>query len=228
MGYSRGDSVLAKSKLDETPFHFCSTGISAGIEGVSQTDCVPLVDDSFGFLVFYRIPAGSAREIVRHAQASLLLYRSRGDSQTLPRLVGSAPFLAAKYDVALRLALADLAGNPVGRDDPAGLNFPRYVWAQRDVETWAKRGLGSRAILLRSEFLAGTSWKPRESVPRPSHLLLFVQLNRENISRLADRGPAAKSPDVETWKQLWGNRSELRRFKDGTILYTNRKNRGFF
>lgn len=53
-------------------------------------------------------------------------------------------------------------------------------------------------------------------------MLLFLTLNPENISRLADRGPQAKSPEVESWKQLWGSKSELRRYKDGSIQYTNR------
>lgn len=56
----------------------------------------------------------------------------------------------------------------------------------------------------------------------PGQLLLFLSLNPENISRLADRGPQAKSPEVEAWKQLWGSKSELRRYKDGSIQYTNR------
>ena len=47
----------------------------------------------------------------------------------------------------------------------------------------------------------------------PGQLLLFLSLNPENISRLADRGPQAKSPEVEAWKQLWGSKSELRRYK---------------
>ena len=216
--------------MDETPFRFHSAAITAGTAEPSaelpaglDLDCMKLLDGSFGFVVSYRVPAGSAREIFAHARASLALYHSRGDSRTLPRLFGPAPFLGGKYDVALRLRLADLRRNALYRDDPAGANFPRYVLAQRDVERWARRGLGSRALWLRSQFWAGAWWRVGEAAPVPAGMLLLFDCNPENISRLADRGPAAKSPEVETWKQLWGDRSELRRFKDGSIVYTNRK-----
>ena len=36
-----------------------------------------------------------------------------------------------------------------------------------------------------------------------------------------DRGPQARTPEVEPWLALWGNKSELRRYKDGSIQYTN-------
>ena len=46
-----------------------------------------------------------------------------------------------------------------------------------------------------------------------------------NISKFADKGPAAKTEEVKDWLYLWGNKSELRRYQDGSILYTNR---GYF
>jgi len=51
--------------------------------------------------------------------------------------------------------------------------------------------------------------------------LLCLTLNPDNISRFADRGPQARTPEVEPWLALWGNKSELRRYKDGSIQYTN-------
>lgn len=58
-------------------------------------------------------------------------------------------------------------------------------------------------------------------MPRPTTLLLLLTLNAQNIGRFADKGPQARTPEVAAWLELWGNRSELRRFKDGSILYTN-------
>ena len=52
-------------------------------------------------------------------------------------------------------------------------------------------------------------------------MLLLLTLNQQNISRFADKGPQARTPEVAAWQELWGGRSELRRFKDGSILYTN-------
>lgn len=35
--------------------------------------------------------------------------------------------------------------------------------------------------------------------------------------RLVDLGPPADSPDAAAFRQLWGERAELRRFQDGSI-----------
>ena len=52
-------------------------------------------------------------------------------------------------------------------------------------------------------------------------MLLLLTLSQQNIARFADKGPQARTPEVAAWQELWGSRSELRRFKDGSILYTN-------
>ena len=261
----------------------------------------------------YRVPAGSVGEIVAHAARSLEWLRSRGDSRALPALVGRAPFLGAKYDLALRLALAPAA--------PAGTDLPPAVRAQREVEAWARRALGARAKTLRSVLLPGVSpdgegagegvspkeegvsskeegvsskeegvsskgsssgptsnpsgssadpsgnpsgnpsstpsepsvhpsvpsvppsstpcsvptpgtgpspwgpcgaWAVGSACPRAAWLLLLLDCAGENVSRLWDRGPAAQSAEAAAWRELWGARTELRRFKDGSIAYTTR------
>lgn len=246
----------------------------------------------------YRVPAGSVGEIVAHAARSLEWLRSRGDSRALPALVGRAPFLGAKYDLALRLALAPAA--------PAGTDLPPAVRAQREVEAWARRALGARAKTLRSVLLPGVSpdgegagegvspkeegvsskgsssgegvsssgsssgptsnpsgssvnpsgnpsvnpsstpsgpsvnpsvptpgtgsspwgpcgaWCAGSACPRAAWLLVLLDCAGENVSRLWDRGPAAQSAEAAAWRELWGARTELRRFKDGSIAYTNR------
>lgn len=59
-------------------------------------------------------------------------------------------------------------------------------------------------------------------------------MNSENTGRLLDKGPSPKAEDAEAWRkadlvrsedfrlrlsgELWGPKSELRRFKDGTML----------
>ncbi|KAF4732341.1 Nucleolar protein 6 [Perkinsus olseni] len=43
-------------------------------------------------------------------------------------------------------------------------------------------------------------------------------LNSEHTGRLLDKGPSPKAEEAEAWRELWGPKSELRRFKDGTML----------
>ncbi|EEC15910.1 nucleolar RNA-associated protein, putative [Ixodes scapularis] len=46
----------------------------------------------------------------------------------------------------------------------------------------------------------------------------FVLLTLDHCYALVDRGPPADSPDAPAFRAFWGDRSELRRFQDGSIL----------
>jgi U3 small nucleolar RNA-associated protein 22 len=39
-----------------------------------------------------------------------------------------------------------------------------------------------------------------------------------SLANMVDKGPSADSKDAVAWKKFWGSKSELRRFKDGSIL----------
>ena len=111
------------------------------------------------------------------------------------------------------------------------LNYPQYIAAQRDVEDWARRGLMNRAVIVRSQYMNNCTWSPTEvcfhiilqfqAYSKPHYLLLCLTLNPDNISRFDDRGPQPRTPEVEPWLALWGNKSELRLYKDVSIQYTN-------
>ena len=150
------------------------------------------------------------------------------------------------------LKVADLEKEKMFSSTNEELNYPPYVASQRGVENWSLQGLSKRATMVRAQFIdeGNNTWTLKEVCvlnddcrsidpnmnhiimtpyditycnTRPEYLLLFIILNPENISRLADRGPQAKTPEVAAWQQLWGSKSELRRYKDGSIQYTNCK-----
>ena len=49
-------------------------------------------------------------------------------------------------------------------------------------------------------------------------MLLDVILDPAQAFRVVDHGPSPTDPGIEEFKALWGNKSELRRFKNGSIL----------
>ncbi|CAJ1946539.1 unnamed protein product [Cylindrotheca closterium] len=54
---------------------------------------------------------------------------------------------------------------------------------------------------------------------RPS-IILGVSINPETSQRAVDRGPSAeKSAELRSFKDLWGDKAQLRRFKDGAIVH---------
>jgi U3 small nucleolar RNA-associated protein 22 len=52
-----------------------------------------------------------------------------------------------------------------------------------------------------------------------SNLVLGISSNVDTCHRIVDRGPPAENAEgVQTFLDLWGNKAELRRFKDGAIV----------
>ncbi|KAK9974376.1 hypothetical protein ABG768_022477 [Culter alburnus] len=83
-----------------------------------------------------------------------------------------------------------------------------------------QRGLGERIYLLAHSLPQDPEW-PVDSAP-PKHkdqppLSIGLMLNLERALSVLDRGPPADNPKAAEFRQMWGSRSELRRFQDGDI-----------
>ncbi|KAL8817364.1 MAG: hypothetical protein Q9223_003784 [Gallowayella weberi] len=83
-------------------------------------------------------------------------------------------------------------------------------------------GLGDRARLVYPQIPSVQPWQldliPSHSSSR-AHVAVGLLLNPEHCSRTVDRGPRVENKDASTlFRRFWGEKAELRRFKDGTIL----------
>uniref|UniRef100_A0A672MNJ8 Nucleolar protein 6 n=1 Tax=Sinocyclocheilus grahami TaxID=75366 RepID=A0A672MNJ8_SINGR len=83
-----------------------------------------------------------------------------------------------------------------------------------------QRGLGERIHLLVHSLPQDPEW-PVDSAP-PKHkdqppLNIGLLLNLEHALSVLERGPPADNPKAAEFRQLWGSRSQLRRFQDGAI-----------
>ncbi|GAB1599819.1 nucleolar protein 6-like [Argonauta hians] len=61
---------------------------------------------------------------------------------------------------------------------------------------------------------------PIDSNPPKDFLQCFtfgINLNEEDCYSIMEKGPAADHPDANAFRQLWAGKSELRKFKDGTV-----------
>ncbi|KAL2091865.1 hypothetical protein ACEWY4_011663 [Coilia grayii] len=83
-----------------------------------------------------------------------------------------------------------------------------------------QRGLGERIHLLVHSLPPSPEWpvtseplKHKEQPPLSFGLLL----NPEHLASALEKGPPADSPKAAEFRQLWGERAELRRFQDGSI-----------
>ncbi|XP_065110286.1 nucleolar protein 6 [Paramisgurnus dabryanus] len=83
-----------------------------------------------------------------------------------------------------------------------------------------QRGLGERIQLLAHSLPQDPEWSVDSAPPKHKNqppLSIGLLLNLENALSCIERGPPADSPKAAEFRQLWGSRSELRRFQDGSI-----------
>lgn len=83
-----------------------------------------------------------------------------------------------------------------------------------------RRALGTRAHAVSlSSSTAPTRPLKQTSSPREAQLTLGVSLISAEASRLVDFGPSAEDElAAKDFREFWGDKCELRRFKDGSIL----------
>ncbi|KAG2229799.1 Nrap protein [Thamnidium elegans] len=85
------------------------------------------------------------------------------------------------------------------------------------------RGLTNRVDLVAIQYeYATTSWavdKSIQDIEKDTSITVGLLLNSDNAPRLVDMGPQSQNDEeVAEFRKFWGNKSELRRFKDGSIV----------
>lgn len=85
-----------------------------------------------------------------------------------------------------------------------------------------QRGLGDRISLINVQASPSSSWNIGAARPQDnmkSKITIGLLVNQENINRSVDHGPSAENKaEAADFRRFWGDKSELRRFKDGSIL----------
>lgn len=92
---------------------------------------------------------------------------------------------------------------------------------ERAIYELLLNALGNRVDLIHISSPSSRPWSVEMKAPRKSEklsLLVGLLLNSENATRLVDHGPSAEEKEAATsFREFWGEKAELRRFKDGSI-----------
>jgi U3 small nucleolar RNA-associated protein 22 len=82
-----------------------------------------------------------------------------------------------------------------------------------------RRGLGRRATVIAVDLPRASGWSTTESSDsQDGPVQIGLLLNKEHAFNILDQGPPSEdAAGSEAFRQLWGSKSELRRFKDGRI-----------
>ncbi|CAM9481846.1 unnamed protein product [Lampetra planeri] len=143
--------------------------------------------DAFELLFMRRVPFARAHDHLLHVRASRL--------QAVCRKLALLP------------ALRDRGGDYVAAALPSLARF-------------LQRGLGARALAVAHAPRASPEWEITAEPPLHRDLgpvTFGLLLNSDLYTGVLERGPAADSAQAAEFRAFWGERSELRRFQDGSI-----------
>lgn len=228
---------FAKHDFASTPVYMKNTLTSAGDAAAKR-----IPQDEFanlGSAVFVE-PTGSVNLLAGVEQGVLELMTQEAKT-TLVLLDGEegegegedvfeAVFLrdlqsgVVKYDLVFRIDLA--TAKPLMQPPLARLDQPsRLQHLINSVSAIVRRALNTRAkiVVVQQPAPSSARWSFGTARPGPSEESFVVELgvilNPDECTRLVDHGPSAEDVAGSTeFRDFWGEKSELRRFKDGRIL----------
>ncbi|XP_059490211.1 nucleolar protein 6 [Neocloeon triangulifer] len=104
-------------------------------------------------------------------------------------------------------------------DAPARLDTSGPWLAQRAMVSVLSQALGQRVHLICSQLSQAPSWSLVDDPPDPFEqpLVIGLALDPEHALALLTKGPVANLPEARAFREFWGEKSELRRFQDGSV-----------
>ncbi|KAL8908011.1 MAG: hypothetical protein Q9207_001085 [Kuettlingeria erythrocarpa] len=204
---------LATTDLITAPIMLSGTNFKLG-----HADYPVFFDGFRGLNLLFKMSSWSYRMLRHEAKNSLKALNDPLVDHFKALFITQVDESFAKFDYVFRVRLSQHHGVPVGTgirldetNDLIGKLYKKLAY-----------GLSDRATLICPDILSGNSWQLLSS-PSPSHspfyLAIGLLLNPQNSRRTVDRGPPVEEKEASAvFREFWGEKAELRRFKDGTIL----------
>lgn len=203
---------LASTDFVREPFVFGT--YSRGNDSIREQGPV-MFDVDRELNILYKMSPWSASLLQYHASSTLELLNS----------ALSDPFEATfitKTDVVLQLFDTVIHVDDIDLDRYASVSDrrgPIWEFSLKAYNT-LKRAVNDRATLVHIQTSGYSPWSITSTRPSDAvHILIGVVFNPANMGRPMEYGPSAETrKEAAKFRQFWGDKSELRRFKDGSIL----------
>lgn len=178
---------------------------------LSPSDVPVIFDAKTGVNVLYKMSPWSYQSLRHHARLSLASVNSKIQDSLDSTFVLNIAVPLLQYDEVYSLTVPETLL-------PNAAEERKFLHELHAVLT---RGLGDRITLLDFKLPQSSDWSLSET-PLHGKEKYVVQIalltNPETVTRLVDHGPAADEPEeAAQFQKFWGEKAELRRFKDGSI-----------
>ncbi|KIJ60730.1 hypothetical protein HYDPIDRAFT_31953 [Hydnomerulius pinastri MD-312] len=214
---------LAKHEFGKSPaFVKSANGHRFPPDEYTSNHCAVFVDATSTLNTLADVPLTSLDMLRYDAQQTLEhLNNSLGADDIFADIfLKDQTHLSKRCDAIVRVDLSHVSKHP------SALEFVDYGTSDNAllaaVSKILRRGLGDRVQAIAIFHPSSTSRPISEaSAPRIPAVHIGLIYSPENAFRLVDHGPAAEEQETQAareFRQLWGSKAELRRFKDGRIV----------
>ncbi|PBP23114.1 putative pre-rRNA processing protein Utp22 [Diplocarpon rosae] len=178
---------------------------------------VPILFDGIrGLNILYKMTSWSYQLLCHEAKISLAMLNDTTFDQFESIFIIRESQNLQRFDSILKISVPHQPSDPNSCDHIS--SYRRFSNKLFDV---LREGLMDRVELIHVQEEDSASWSLRtiHSATIYKPLLVSVVFNPANINRLVDHGPAAEEKKkAAKFQKFWGEKAELRRFKDGSIL----------
>ncbi|KAF7327497.1 Mannose-6-phosphate isomerase [Mycena kentingensis (nom. inval.)] len=214
---------LAKHQFETEPwFSKCATGLRFSVEEYQTHHDAVLVESSSMLNVLSEVPLGSLQLLRHEAQRTLEFLSAETQDDPFPdTFLRDQRDLAARFDVVLRINISSakartpLAASTLDRGSPTSALLS-------SIDTMLRQGLGDRVKALALLHCPSSTRPLSQALPTDPYIVYVgLILDTHHAFRLVDHGPAAEEQDPtisQQFRDFWGDKAELRRFKDGRIV----------
>ncbi|KAF9428924.1 hypothetical protein BGZ94_000488 [Podila epigama] len=189
---------------------------------VSHFDVV-FVDPSGKINLAGHVTKASLDEIQHEARLSMKFFTESSDDKFEALFLKRVDNPILRFDNVVRINVPKNLDQMKSYTKSASLDYPvPFIHFAHSIAPLLKRGLMDRIHLVATRYEPLSNWAVSTSSPSygsDAVMTVGLLLNHAESSRLVDLGPPADDLEAaQTFRELWGNKAELRRFKDGSIL----------
>ena len=203
---------LSVKDMVSSPTHVHSDAISG-----SKSDFPVLFDGERGLNILFKMSPWSYTLLRHEATCTINTFRDTLTNQFDACFITKLNEPVQKYDFVVKLPIKQLRSRLYHSADAIDEDFTFCNSVYQALRT----GLDDRVVLVSMIAARMSSWtleKPNDHGRHSRSIEIGLLLNPEHVNRSVDRGPSADDKEgAAQFRSFWGEKAELRRFKDGSI-----------
>jgi U3 small nucleolar RNA-associated protein 22 len=204
---------LANKDLIKSPYLFQSSDVQS-----PKGEPVPILFDGPRNLnVLFKMTPWSYTRLRQEAKLSVQTLGETGFDQFDSTFILKVESTNFRYDATLEIPVSSLDIDPSGDE-----YHQRFHQTIRKLYTTLSTALTDRVTAISISLPEEEGWSISSTrIPddQKKHIVVSLSTDPTHANRTVDHGPAAENKkDSAVFRQFWGEKAELRRFKDGSIL----------